>query len=404
MFLKSGIANGFENCEMHMNIIVSTDGNIPSKRAHSISVMKMAQGFHQLGMSVSVVSLLSLPIMKNWLSIRNIYDFYGVTSEIEIKLLPVWNRDFFSKSITAKEFHHRAVLFIKKRMPEVVYSRSYLIPYYAVKSNLPVIIETHTTLYEHPDVKKLYEIAAHSSFLGLVTISEKIKREHIRRGVPEDKIIVLEDGVDLDLFNIEDDRVKWRKHLRLPENKRIVMYCGHLYDEKGIEHILLTARGLEVNRDVIFVIVGGYANDGDRWKRYCSEKNISNVLFTGFVNNSLVPKYLKSADVLIMPYKGDMHYKMMDIDTTSPLKMFEYMASKRPIVSTDIPAISKVLKHNHSALLAEPDDIGKLSIHVLDLLRDAERGEMLATNALNDVVRFEWKERCRNIIARFLKR
>jgi len=45
------------------------------------------------------------------------------------------------------------------------------------------------------------------------------------------------------------------------------------------------------------------------------------------------------------------------LNSTSPLKLFEYMASGRPIVSTDIPTISKILKHEYNAMLAKPNNM-----------------------------------------------
>lgn len=382
-----------------MNIIVTTDGNIPSKKAHSFSVMKMAQGFHQVGEQVSVVSLLSFPIMREFLNFKNIYDHYGVTDRIRIKLLPVFNWDFITKSTNAAGFHRRAIQYIRKKNPAFVYCRSYITAYNSVKAGIPAFLETHTTLYDHPDLVKIYDVCRYPNFLGLITIHANIKKEHVKRGIPEDKVIVLEDGVDLERFEISDKRDYWREMLGLPQNKKLVVYCGHLYDEKGIEHILRTAIELKAVPDVRFLIVGGNESDIGRWKRYCDQGKITNVMFKGFVDNFEVPKYLRSADVLIMPYKTDIDYQIMDIDSTSPLKLFEYMASKRPIVSSDIPAISKVLQHNHSALLAEPNNIAQIAKNVRDLLDNVEDANRLADNASEEVKKYEWMERCKKIIS-----
>ncbi len=382
-----------------MNIIVTTDGNIPSKKAHSFSVMKMAQGFHQVGEDVTVVSLLSFPVMREFLHFKSIYDHYGVTEGVRIKLLPVVHWDFFTKSSNAAGFHRKALRYIRKKKPAFVYCRSYITAYNSVKAGIPAFLETHTTLYDHPDLGKIYDVCRQPNFLGLITIHANIKKEHLKRGVPEDKVLVLEDGVDLYRFEISDKKDYWREVLGLPQNKRLVAYCGHLYDEKGIEHILLTATELKAFPDVMFLIVGGYESDIVRWKSYCDQRNVTNVTFKGFVDNSEVPKYLRSADVLIMPYKTDIDYRIMDIDSTSPLKLFEYMASKRPIVSSDIPAISKVLQHNHSALLAEPNNIGQLARYVRELLDNHEDASRLAGNASEEVKKYEWMERCKKIIS-----
>jgi glycosyltransferase involved in cell wall biosynthesis len=375
-------------------MIITSDGNIPSKYAHSFNVMKMAQGFFDAGQDVTVVSLLSLPNIIEWFRIKDIYNFYGIGKNIKIKLLPVFNKDFFSKTIGARGFNEKAAFFIKKNRPGFVYCRSYLTTYHCVKSGVPSIIETHTTNYSHPDLQRIYDIAGAPDFLGLVTIHENIKEEHIKRGVTEDKILVLEDGVDLNQFNIKDDRYGWRRRLELPESKKIVLYCGSLFREKGIEDILLTAKNLASNKDIVFVIVGGTDESLRHWKKFINDNQIQNAVLTGFVNNSLVPMYLKSADVLIMPYNTGITYDRMDLNSTSPLKLFEYMASARPVVTSDIPVVSKIVKHGESAMLAEPNNIEKLSEYVMQLLNHKEKAATISKKAYEMVKQYSWTKRC----------
>ena len=88
----------------------------------------------------------------------------------------------------------------------------------------------------------------------------------------------------------------------------------------------------------------------------------------------------------------------MDINTTSPMKLFEYMASKRPIVTTNIPTISKVIEHDKSGMLAEPNNIEQLAAYILELIKDKEKSKRISTNAFEEVRKYEWRERCRKII------
>ena len=379
-------------------MIITCDGNIPSRYAHSINVMKMAQGFHRAGLDVTVVSLFSLPNIQMRRRVKNIHAFYGIDDDIKIKLLPVFNRDFFRKTTGARGFNKKAAKYVKKAAPAFAYCRSFLTLYYCIRQGVPAILETHTTNFDHPALQKVYEIAGDKAFLGMVTISESIRKEHVRRGIAGDKILVLEDGVDLDSFDIDDDREKWRRHTGMPPDRKIVLYAGSLYREKGIEHILLAAGKLQSDKRIQFVIVGGAETQVDFWKAYARENKIENVMFTGFVNNADIPKYLKSADVLIMPYDTSFDYGVMDLDTTSPLKLFEYMAAKRPVISTKLPAITKVVKHDESAMLAEPNDIDALARYVLELTGDSRKAKQLADRAYARVVPYSWTQRCRTIL------
>lgn len=370
---------------------------MPSKFAHSFNVMKMAQGFYKLGYNVKVVVPLSFPLLITKIKIKDVHSFYGIDTGIKIKYIPVFSLKALKQSNDFVQFDYSAAKYCKRLNIDLAYCRSYRIPYYCVKMGVPTIIETHTTNYEHPDLQRIYEVSNDPNFKGLVTISEDIKKEHIRRGIPERKVLVLEDGIDLDRFRISDDRHFWRKKLGLPTNMNMVVYCGHLYEEKGIEHILLTAKTLG-KENILFILVGGFSKDINKWKEYCKKELINNVFFVGFVNNSEVPKYLKAADALIMPYNTKVDFEVMDINTTSPMKLFEYMASNRPIVSTNIPTISKVIEHNKSGMLAEPNNIDQIATYLLELIKDAEKSNRFAMNAFKYVKKFEWKERCKRII------
>lgn len=382
-----------------MKVNVLTGGHIPSLFAHSFNVMKMAQAFYQLSNEVEVVSSFNLPDLFWQFRIKDLWAHYGIDKNIKVKFIKSLTLCTFSWRISnSKIFCKKAAQYAVESKLDLAYCRSYLIPYYCVKLGINTVIETHTTNYDHPDLKKIYTIAQEDNFKALITINEKIKKEHIKRGIPEEKILVLEDGVDLEQFDLLDDRYYWRKELKLPVEKKIVMYCGHLYEDKGIEHILLAAQRFQTKKDIGFVLVGGRNKEIKKWKRYIIKNRINNVHFTGFVNNLDVPKYLKAADVLVMPYKTDMKIKVMDIHTTSPLKLFEYMASKRPIISTNIPTIAKVLENNQSALLAEPNNIAQLSEYIHKLINDDGSAKRLAGNAYKLCRKFEWKERARLIL------
>jgi len=383
-------------------MIITSQGNIPSKFAHSFNVTKMAQGFLNIEESVELVTFSSI---RNWLykmKINDIYKYYAISKDIKIKALPTIDKNFFVKTTGSERYNKKAAKYIKSKNPNFVFCRSYLTPYYCVKLGLPTIMETHTTLYDLPPLRKVFSVAKDENFLGLVTINDNLKNEYAKRGVPEEKIVILEDGVDLDLFNIDDNKEIWRKELNLPLDKKLVVYVGGLYKEKGIEQILLTAQKLQ-NKDIVFALVGGKKEQIDQWKKYCAEKNISNIIFTGFAFQVDVPKYLKAADVLLMPYDTKMNYKVMDINSTSPLKLFEFMGSKRPVVSTAIPVIKKVVNHNESAMLAEANNVDQLAEYVQELMQNPEKSRQLSNRAYELVKQYEWKARCQTIIDRFVK-
>ena len=385
-------------------MIITCDGNIPSKHAHSFNVAKMAQGFCDAGQNVELISLLSWPNIREWLRVKSISRHYGISRFIKIRLLPVYNSDFFTKTTFARDFNDRAARYIASRSPNFVYCRSYLTTERCVKLGIKTLVETHTTIFDNNDLQKIYPLGRDPFFLGLITIHDDIKREHELRGIPSEKILVLEDGVDLSqLAAADNNRAFWRRRLRLPVENNIILYCGSLYREKGIQDILDTARLLSDSKKYLFVLLGGNKKEIREWRTYCKDKHIDNVLFLGFIANSEIPGYLRCADILLMPLPVLEQFKVMDIATTSPLKLFEYMGSLRPIVSTDVAAVRKIVVHNETAMLAKAGDIQQIAGYITMLIKDPQKSKELASNAFKIVKEYTWKRRCDRILNYYLQ-
>lgn len=395
-----------------MKIAMISSGHIPSQWAHSITTLKMANAFHKLDHDVKILTVKKFGERENKQKIKNVHKFYGINEDIKIlyfrdnllfyfgELKPFNCVSWILKKITKNRIRYifdpekRISNCCKENDIDICYCRAYRTAYYNMKNEIPTIMESHTPNIKHPDLHRVVKLSHSKYFTGLVTISDILKRNFISAGVPEDKILVLQDGVDIESFQNLPSKEELREMLGLLKDKKMVVYCGSLFPDKGIEHILLVAKNIP---DVIFLLVGGRERQIRMWKDYINSHKIKNLQFTGFVENSKVPLYLKAADALIMPYKTDQEIKIMDINTTSPLKLFEYMAAKKPIISTNIPAISRTIEHGVNGLLAEPNNIQELTRFVEMVLEDEYLAEKLSNNAYEKVKRYDWKERCKKI-------
>jgi glycosyltransferase involved in cell wall biosynthesis len=83
---------------------------------------------------------------------------------------------------------------------------------------------------------------------------------------------------------------------------------------------------------------------------------------------------------------------------TSPIKLFEYMASRRPIVATSLPSIKEILKDGSNALLVGPDDVDLLVKGIKRVLEDHALAEKLAAQAGSDVKKYTWEKRVKRIL------
>ena len=147
-----------------------------------------------------------------------------------------------------------------------------------------------------------------------------------------------------------------------------------------------------------FHIVGGLKEDIDYWKSYLKKFDLDNLYFYGFVPPKETVRYLNSFDILLAPYKRKVTISGLG-DTSkfmSPIKIFEYMSHKKPIIVSDLPVIREVLNVKNS-ILVDPDNI-KLWINSIKKLKDSNKRERLSQQALNDFKIYTWKNRASSII------
>jgi glycosyltransferase involved in cell wall biosynthesis len=178
-----------------------------------------------------------------------------------------------------------------------------------------------------------------------------------------------------------------------------VVCTGHLYAGRGVELFVELARRFP---HLNFLWVGGQPEDVEGWRKRLLSEGLSNLTLTGFVENSQLPRYQAAADVLLMPYERVIAGSGGGNSAAycSPMKMFEYMACGRAIISSDLPVIREVL-NDHNAVLCPPEDLAGW-VQALRLLFDnpAVR-ENLARQAFEDVQGYTWIERQRKAMEGF---
>ncbi|MEK7072214.1 MAG: glycosyltransferase, partial [Patescibacteria group bacterium] len=210
-----------------------------------------------------------------------------------------------------------------------------------------------------------------------------------------DKILVAPDAVDLDQFlDIKESKEELRQKLNLPINKNIIVYTGHLYKWKGVQ-TLAEASSFLTDHELV-VIIGGTDKDILDFKN--KNKDLRNILIIGHLPQYLIPSYLKAADVLVLPNSAK---STISSTYTSPLKLFEYMASQRPIIASDLPSIREIL-NNGNSVLVEPDNSKKMAENIMLILQNSLLSDKISKQSYNDVQKYSWSKRA-NSIVNFIK-
>lgn len=225
----------------------------------------------------------------------------------------------------------------------------------------------------------------------VVVIASSIRGQLIKTGIAPTKILVAPDGVDLKQFTIPDSATDCRRQCHLPTDKFIALYAGHLYDWKGAWVLAETAKLLPDNFMVVFV--GGTSEDLDRFKTKYG--GIDKLKILGWKDHNEMPYLLKAADVLVLPNAKP---TMPFAEYTSPMKLFEYLASGTPIVASDLPSLREILS-NQNSILFPPEDFTALATNLKQLQQDKNLGKTLAKQALTDAKEYDWDRRAARIIA-----
>ncbi len=366
--------------------------DIGSRMAHAMQVMKNAQAWAKASSDFEFITSLSLAnyFRLDWDRVR---ELYGLSVDFPVKAWPLqdrWRR--FRLPGLEVLFHRLAAARCARRGVELVFTRTYLAPRYTLARGLPTVVETHNPPDDDPQRQALYAALHHPLVLAVVTISQDLARRYQQFGLPADKILVAPDGVDLDAFAQPLAKEAARAKLGLPQDRPLAAYVGHLYDGRGVEHIVEAAQRLP---SVEFLLVGGHPQDLARWQERTRGLGLANLRFAGFVPNRRVPTYLWAADILLMPYGN----ACPTVEWMSPLKMFEYMAAGRAIVASDLPAVREVLRHGQTAWLCAPDSGEALARAVAELAADPELAGRLGRSARDRADRYSWDARVQNIMA-----
>ena len=207
---------------------------------------------------------------------------------------------------------------------------------------------------------------------------------------PDSSVQVAPNGVDLDRYASLPSPGEARRQLQL-EDSMTVGFTGHFYPGRGIDLLFELARSLPELR---FLWVGGTPDAVEHWRQKLDAARISNVTLTGFIENSRLPLYQSAAEMLVMPYGRHVAASSgQDIaEVINPMKMFEYMAAERAIITADLPVIREVLDESR-AVFCPTGDVDAWRRAILSLAADEDRRAMLASNARREVSKHTWAAR-----------
>jgi glycosyltransferase involved in cell wall biosynthesis len=363
---------------------------MPTEKAHGLQIAKTLEALAVKGTHAT----LWVPRRKNVLT-ASIEEYYNLRTAFSVRVFPIPDFLRLPRFLGQLRFWIDAfgfflvLLFARVNREGIYYTRNPEIAWLFKMKGAHVWYEAH--LFPSTKTWLLRFFLAHVD--GIIANSQGTADAFTQHGFSH--VHVVRNGVDLERFLRVPTREESRALLDLPHDKTIVMYVGAFYEWKGVPFLLETwQKNFGDRSDLLLVLVGGTAND--------LKKNTGNKAYRESINITLVPHapaeqiptYLAAADILVLP---NIAVTEESIRYTSPIKLFEYMASGRPIIAADLPSICEVLSAE-TALLFEAGNTDALASGIEHILSSLDEAERLGERAQQEVCEYSWEKRAQLLL------
>lgn len=261
--------------------------------------------------------------------------------------------------------------------------------YVAKKFDLPLIYEVRglweitrgslTEGYagsERYEYMKFLETTAMEQADHVVTISEELKKVILGRGIPEDKVTVIPNGVDCAAFTPQacNEALKARLNLR---GKTVIGFIGTLTAYEGLELLMSALKRLLTERDDVRLLIVGDGPISQDLQAFAFDEQLEEkVIFTGRVPHEEVKDYYSIIDIFPFPRRN---WKVCHVVT--PLKPYEVMAMQKAIIVSDVNALKEMVIDGETGLHVRAEDVDDLTDKLFKLIDDSTYREQLARNA-----------------------
>jgi glycosyltransferase involved in cell wall biosynthesis len=374
-----------------MKIYFVANARMPNKKAHGIQLALMCEQFIAQGIDL----VLLLPKAKKFVR-STIREYYDLKYEIPIKMLPAISMAQSSSlgfNIRALSFAFSSFFYlIFKYLLGERNAICYTIDLDQFSFFLLPLAGFHTYIEVHGSKKRTWFTRFFFRLAdGIITNSSGVKMNIAKSfNWNIEDILTAPNGIDIQKFKSSYTKLKARDMLGLSKKNIIVLYVGRFYNWKGLEIIAQTTPF--VPREVQWVLVGG---DSDDYKKACGANLPSQAIALGDKPHTEIPIWLRASDALLVLGTHKNEYSWQE---TSPMKLFEYMASQRPIIASATPA-NKEIVNSKEVFFYEPDNQTSLANAVSSAVAgNKEIIDSKTKSAYKKASEYTWEKRVKNIL------
>ena len=392
-----------------MRILFFTDHFKPEPSAPAAHVYERAKFWIEWGHKVTIItSCPNFPEGKPFPGYKNKWRFVEKMDGIKVvrvKTLIQPNEGFFLRILDYVSYMVSAAFFsiFEKDKPDavistsphlftpaagVIYSALRQVPHvFEIRDLWPASIVSTTSMKKGVTYRILerLELFLYKRSSMILSLTQSFKTDLLSRNVPEDKIEVVINGANLDLFSPQENNKEIERKLGL-KDRFVIGYLGTIGLASGLQNIIAAAE-LVKDTPIIFYLVGAGALENEL-KNKAREKNLNNIVFAGRQLKEDMPKYWSVCDVSLIHLRNSEVFK-----TVIPSKIFESMAMGLPIIySVPIGEGSAIVERHEAGIIIPPDNPKALADAAIYLINNPEELKKYAKNSLSSASLYSRKK------------
>jgi glycosyltransferase involved in cell wall biosynthesis len=227
-----------------------------------------------------------------------------------------------------------------------------------------------TRIFKNHNVARVVERYVIPRVDHILTVIEEQKERLVEEGVPAERISVVTNGVDSDLFHTNGAGVTTALDGSPEEYK--LLYVGGVTSERGLDDIIRALPlALPAAPHIRFYIVGR-GTDEKRLRGIARDLGVEDsVRFLGWIPFREISSYIEKSDLCLVP-----HIYSAFINTTIPNKLFQYMAMGKPVLVSNAKPLARIVRESGCGLIFQSGDPADAARKILEMLRSSDAAGM----------------------------
>ncbi len=202
-------------------------------------------------------------------------------------------------------------------------------------------------------------------------VLSKEEMDYLKKKAPDSKIIFQTMGIEDEYF-VNEKKENARKKLKIPLNKKFVLYIGKIVEIKGMNFLLEAMKSLnEIELKII-----GFSPEEAKFKNYVKQNKMENIEFLGGVFGDKKLAYLRAADALVLP----------SLKEGAPVTVMEALARNTPVVVTNVGGVSLMIENNREGIIIKQKSSEEIICGIKEVLKWKNK------NVKKYAEKYKWKK------------